>query len=192
MSRRILWFVPGAMLMVALAGCGGPHASPQATFQTCQSASARKDWKAALDCLTPQTRDNVVGGLLVAVASASVMNEDAAAVLEKHGIDRNQLMGDFLAGAFANLGKPGDALGEGVRRCVDKIVDKPAFAGDASQWIEQHSQQAVDPFGKAREAELSDVRIEGDTASGTVSVPVVGNERSLRFKKIDGRWLIDF
>lgn len=192
MSTRILWFLSAAMAAVAAAGCGGAHATPQATFQTYRTALVRKDWKASLTCLTPQSRDTVVGGLMVAVASASVMNEEAAAVLEKHGIDRTQLVGDFLAGALANLASPGDALGEGVRRCLDKIADKPAFVGDAAGWLEQNSQQAGAYFGKVEGAELSSVEIDGDTAKGTLTLPVAGAKTALRFKRIEGRWLIDF
>jgi hypothetical protein len=191
MSRTILWFVAGAMLAVAVAGCGGPHATPRATFETCRSAVERKDWKTALECLTPETHDNVVGGLLVAVASASVMNEDAAAVLDKHGVDRTQLASEFLAGALANLIDPNRAAGGGVRRCLDAIVDKPAFVADAVGWLEQNSPHSVQPFGRIEEAELSDIQIDGDRAAGSVSVPVFGSDRSLRFRRIDGRWLID-
>jgi hypothetical protein len=192
MSRRILWFVPAAMLAVALAGCGGPHATPKATFETWRTAVQGNDWKTALDCLTPETHDTLVGGLLLPVAAASVMNQDAAAVLDKHGVDRTQLASEFLTGALANLTDPNRVVGGGVRRCLDAIVDKPAFVGDAIAWYEQNSQQAAPFFANVEDAELSNVQIDGDCASGTVSVPVFGSDRSLQFKNIEGRWLIDF
>ena len=191
MSRKMLWFVGAAMLAVALGGCGGSHATPQATFKTYRAAVQRNDWKTALGCLTPETHDVVVGGLLSAVAAASAIDQDAAALLDKHGIDRTQLVADFLAGALVNLSNPGEALGGGLRRCLDGIADKPTFVADATGWLEQNNQQASQFFGKVEEAELSNVQIDGDRATATVSAPVFRSGSSLRFKKIDGRWLID-
>jgi hypothetical protein len=44
----------------------------------------------------------------------------------------------------------------------------------------------------AAAAQLSDVQIDGDTATGKLSVPITGVGTSIRFKWIEGRWLIDF
>ena len=192
MSGKTLCFVAAAMLAVTLAGCGGRQATPEGTFQTYQDAVAGKDWRTALSCLTPEAQDKIVAGLLGGVATASVMNQDAAALMEKHGVDRNQLVGDFLAGALANLGSPGEAIQEGMRQAVQSIADKPAFVGDAVTWLEQNGPQQTAYFGKVAEAQLSDVQIEGDVSTGKLSVPITGSGTSIRFKKIDGRWLIDF
>ena len=180
------------VLGVTLAGCEAPpYTTPESTFTIYRNAFAQKDWNTALGCLTPQSQDKVVAGLVFGVATASIMNRDAAALLEKHGVDRGQLMGNVMSGALANLADPNAAVEEGMRQCVDAIADKPAFVGDAMGWLEQNNQQVADNFAVTAAAQLSDVQIDGDTATGKLSVPIAGGRTSLQFKKIGGRWLID-
>ncbi|MFH1922127.1 MAG: hypothetical protein ABIP48_19865 [Planctomycetota bacterium] len=184
--------VPSVMFTVALAGCPGPGATPQGTFETYREAVVTKDWNTALGCLTPESQDKVVASLVVGLATASVMNQEAADVLGKHGVDRGELMGSLVGGALSNLLSPRDALGEGVKRSVETIADRPAFVDDAMRWLETNSPKLADKLFLAGGAQVSDVEINGDTATGKLSVPLPGGETSIRFKKINGRWLIDF
>jgi hypothetical protein len=131
MAMRVLWFVPAVMLAAAMSGCDIPSATPQGAFRDYREAVVRKDWNASLAALTPEAQDKVAGGLLAGIAAASVLNKEAAGVLEKHGVDRGDLMKNLVAGAMANLTKPSEAIGEGMRRSLETIGDKPAFVGDA-------------------------------------------------------------
>jgi len=191
MTRPVAWVIPAILLNVVLAGCGGPYATPESSFRIYRDAIARKDWTTSLGCFTPQSQDKILAGLLAGVATASVGNKDAAAVLEKHGIDRRDLVGKLMGGALANLGNPREGFEEGVRRCLETIADRHAFVGDGMSWVEKNNRQVADNLVRAAQSQLSDVRVEGDSATGQLSVPMPGGETSLRFKRIDGRWLID-
>jgi len=175
-----------------LAGCDGPRTAPESTFATYRDAVARKDWRIALDCLTTQSQDKAIGGVVVAIATASIINQDAAALLEKHGVNRGALVGNALGGALANLTSPGQAIAEGMRQSLDNVPDKPALFVDGMRWLEENNKKVADNLILAAGAQLNDVQINGDTATGKLSVPVAGGSTSLRFKKVNGRWLIDF
>ena len=191
--KRVLVLVMAAIASgVALSGCAGPYTTPQSTFAIHRDAVAKKDWPTALGCLTAPSQDKVVAGLVVAIATASIMSNDAAAVLERHGVDRKELMGNVVGGALANLISPREAVEKGMGECLAKIPDKPAFFADGMTWLEANNKKVADKLMLAAGAQLSDVRINGDTATGTLSVPVAGGGTSLRFAKVNGRWLIDF
>lgn len=192
MAKRIALFAAAVMFAVALAGCPGPGETPQGTFQTYREAVVEKDWSAALDCLTRESQDKLVAGLLVGVATASVTNQEAADLLKKHGVDRGKLVGSLVGGALSNLLRPRDALDEGVKRSVQTIADRPAFVIDAMRWLETNSPKLADKLFLAATARVSDVEINGDAATGKLSVPLPGGETTIRFKKTGGRWLIDF
>ena len=191
MKRLFVLATLAAASAATLAGCGGPHTTPQSTFAIYRDAVARKDWRAAFGCLTTQSQDKAVGGVVVAIATASIMNKDAAALLEKHGVDRGELVGNALGGVLGNLTSPGQAIAEGMRRSLDNVPDKPALFVDGMTWLETNNKKVADNLALAAGAQLSDVQINGDTATGKLSVPVAGGSASLRFKKVNGRWLID-
>ena len=79
-----------------------------------------------------------------------------------------------------------------MRRCLETIADKPAFVGDAMSWLEKNHPEVAEKFVVAAAAEFSDVQIDGNTATGKLSVPIAGVGTSLGFKWSNGRWLIDF
>jgi hypothetical protein len=191
MRRPVGTFLLVATLGVALAGCGGPHATPESTFQTYQNAVASRDWKTSLACLTPEGQDKLVAGLVMMVAAASTVNQDAAALLEKHGVGREEMMMKMMAGALGKPGKPGEAITEGMKQSLAAIPDKPAFVADAMRWLEETNQQVASGLTKAAEAELIEVAIDGDTATGKLSLAATGTQTPIRFRRIDGRWLID-
>ncbi|NQT17859.1 MAG: hypothetical protein HQ582_34215, partial [Planctomycetes bacterium] len=163
MTTSLRWSL-ALTLAAVLGGCNVPSATPQGAFRDYREAVARKDWNATLAALTPAARDKVVGGLLAAVATASVLNKEAADVLKKHDINRGDLVTNLVSGAMAKLTQPSEAIGEGVRRSVETIADKPAFVGDAAGWLETNNPEVADKFMVAAAAQLTDVQIDGDTA----------------------------
>ena len=58
-------------------------------------------------------------------------------------------------------------------------------------WLEANNKEAQNKLAQAATAELSNVQVTGDTATGQLSVPIGGSGTSIRFRKIDGRWLIE-
>ena len=100
-------------------------------------------------------------------------------------------MGDVLGGALANLTNPREAAREGMRQSLEDVPDKPALFVDGMSWLETNNKNIADNLVLAAGAQLSDVQIDGDTATGKLSVPVARGSTSLRFKRVNGRWLID-
>jgi hypothetical protein len=191
MMTRSLPAVLATLLGVALTGCGGPYSSPEATFETYRDAVAKKDWKSAMTALTPESNDKVVGGLMAVTALASIFNPDAAAVLQKHGLDTKEMLGKLAAAALTNPAGGQDAVAQNTRQYLDSIADKPAFVGDVVAWLEANNKEAENKLAQAATAELSNVQVTGDTATGQLSVPIGGSGTSIRFRKVDGRWLIE-
>ena len=191
MRKCALPAVLAALLGVGLTGCGGPYSSPEASFQTYRDAVAKKDWKSAMTALTPESSDKVVGGLMAIAALASVANQDAAAMLQRHGLNGKEMVGQVAAAALLNPAGAADAIGEAVKQYTGVIADKPAFVCDAVTWLEQNNKEAENKLAQAATAELSNVQVSGDTATGQLSVPIGGSDTSIRFRKIEGRWLID-
>ena len=191
MMKRTLPAVLATLLGVALTGCGGPYSSPEATFQTYRDAVAKKDWKSAMTALTPESNDKVVGGLMAAAALSSTRNQDAAAVLQKHGLNGKEMVAQTAMAALTNPGRGREAVEENVRQYMNAVADKPAFVADVIAWLEANNKEAENKFTQAATAELSNVQVTGDTATGQLSVPIGGGGTSIRFRKIDGRWLIE-
>jgi len=191
MMKRSLPAVLATLLGVALTGCGGPYSSPEATFQTYREAVAKKDWQSAMTALTPESNDKVVGGLMVMAGAAAIFNPDAAAVLEKHGLNVKEMLGKLAAAAFTNPAGSQDAVAQNTKQYIDSIADKPAFVADVVVWLEANNKEAQNKLAQAATAELSNVQVTGDTATGQLSVPIGGSGTSIRFRKIDGRWLIE-
>ncbi len=82
-------------------------------------------------------------------------------------------------------------MAEGMRQSLDSVPDKPALFVDGMTWLETNNKKIADYLVLAAGTQLNDVQISGDTATGKLSVPVAGGSTSLRFKKVNGRWLID-
>ena len=143
--KRLVALVMAAIASgVALSGCAGPYTTPQSTFAIHRDAVARKDWPTALGCLTTQSQDKVIAGLVVAIATASIVSNDAAAVLEKHGVDRKELMGNVVGGALSNLMSPREAVEKGMGKCLEKTPDKSAFFTDGMSWLEANNKRVAD------------------------------------------------
>src|SRR5262249_677548 len=72
------------------------------------------------------------------------------------------------------------------------VKDKPACFADIMTWIEKNSpeQQGADNMKRIASATLTDVKIEGDTASGMVKADNVQGT-VMKFKKMDGQWYLD-
>jgi hypothetical protein len=190
MKRLLVLMTATVAFAAALPGCETSATTPHATFAAYREAVVRKDWKASLNCLTPQAQDKMLGGLVLGIAGASIFNGEAADLLEKHGIDRGGLVGNLLGGALAKLASPDETAEKGIRQSLQAIPDKPAFFAEGMAWLEENNKKAADTLLLAATAQLTDVEINGDTATGKLSAPIAGNS-TLRFAKVNGRWLID-
>lgn len=203
-ARRISVLSVGlaAYLISTVAGCGGSSAysSPQATFDTAKAAAGKEDWKGFCQCLTPESRDVMAGEM----AMMGVMMQGFAGlggeagkksaekigeVLKKHGLDEKSMEAVKV--------EPEES--KDPKKAMDKMLtpvkDRDAFIGDmftALKSMDEGKGKEQKPLPE--DAQLKDVKIDGDTATGTITAKKDGEDKSLpvKFKKIEGKWKLDF
>jgi hypothetical protein len=185
-------------------GAAAKSATPEDAFASMKAAAMNKDWKAFCQMLTPKSQDEMAGAMVMTAGLMKMFSaipsgeggeegqggEGAAAMKEaiqkidalfaKHGIDEAKLsnIDPSAAGADAGLGSLAAA-----------VQDKPSFIGEVMALMESMpNKQGGGPpdFGSAT---LTDVKIEGDSAQGKITLE--GKEEAIHFKKIDGVWRIE-
>jgi len=197
-----------ALICLTAVGCGGGHDSPQAAFDAMKAAADKKDWKGLCQCMTPDSRDAMAGGMVVAgtvmkatgvfamMGGGEKAEETKAAlerideVLKKHGVDEDALekVRETMRGSEPK--DPGNNFAV-LKEFAALIEDKPTFIGDMFVALEEMN-PGESPMS-FRNATLRDVKIDGDTATGTNARTVKGTKKNepINFKKIDGGWLVD-
>lgn len=155
-----------------LPGCGGGAAStPEAAFEGFKGGMVAKDYSSAFSYLTAESQDLLVGVMMIGAGFSTFGSEENATklneILEKHGVDSKS----------------------SNEKSFEDVKDKGALFGDLLGFLESLSGadgEEPEPFtGKFETAELKDVKVDGDKATGTVG------DEPMHFVKIDGRWLID-
>lgn len=203
--RLLIVSVAGLVGTASVAGCGGNYSSPQATFETAKTAATSENWKAFFDCATPNSLDQIAGSM---VFSASMMKglgglsglgdpdkankinaamEKMDAVLEKHGVTEDAMK----QAVDSAKPKPGQFSMPDFGSLSSMVTNKSQFIADmivAMRSIEDLPDD--DPFsGKFEDAVLTNVKIDGESATGTIESG--GKENPVTFKNISGEWKID-
>jgi hypothetical protein len=208
MHRRILGLSLLALLVAFALGCkkdkdkddkdgkgGVEYKTPEEAFEAFKTAAKDKDHKKFMNCLTPESQEQMAAML---VFSASFMSGFAemdktgeakkkmkpiADVMEKHGLTEEVLKKQPEV-------KPGkEDPAKAMKPLLDLIKDKPAFCVDMLTAMDQTGQKGGFSEGAAS-ATLKDVKIDGDTATGKVSSEKKKDE-PIEFKKIGNSWKID-
>jgi hypothetical protein len=179
--------------------------SPQAVFETAKSAAEREDWETFCGCLTPESRDQMAGMLVVVAAmmrgfgglaalggpekaqAAQAKIKPIVDVLDKHGLDEATLKS--MRPTPMQVGQtPPDQL----QRVLAPIKDRSQFIADMINAMKQFG-APQDSKPLQSDARLENVVIDGDAATGTVVQTRNGVERrdEMRFKRIGVSWKID-
>jgi len=212
MSRSALYLSLTAGLLAAPLGCKkgdkpAQNATPQAAFDAAKAALDKKDYQAFCTNLTPESRDAMAGGMVVAgvmmeqfagLAAAFGGGGDAKEAeeklapireaLKKHGVDKEAVQNNMqeLQGQASTDPKA-------VAKLAEPIKDKNAFIADMMSAFEKMGDGEQDETPLSGDAKLVDVKEDGDTASATIVMTKDGAETKepISFKKIDGTWLIE-
>lgn len=167
--------------------------TPQAVFDAAQSAQKKEDFKTFVGCLAPEAQKEMAAGL-----AFGGLNQQAAAradeklrtqykpildTLDKHGLTDE-------VGKKVNLKPASPQEGEKVQReLLGLIKDPAAFAVDMMT-----AYSKTEPFNRKPPdmptPELTDVKVDGDKARGTVLVKAQGREfrQPIAFVKVGGSW----
>lgn len=143
--------------------------TPEAAFEAFQKAGAAKDFVGVVDCLSPESRDEMV--MIVALplglmaAFDSEKEESVKKLFEKHGVS------------------PDDEDPDAIKR----IPDKAAFIADCMKWLDENSDK--DSATPLASGTLGKVTITGDEANGAVTTDD-GETDEANFQRINGRWFV--
>jgi hypothetical protein len=175
---------------------GVEYKTPEEAFEAFKTAAKDGDHKAYLNCLTPESQDEAVVGMLgVVVWMRSTMEGDKTGeakkkmkpvsdVLEKHGLTEE----DLKPQPPAKAGEEGHM--KAMKGLLPKIKDKPAFYADliaALEEGEKKGQKKGDPG--MGEATLEGLKIDGDKA--TAKIGTGKNAEPIVFRKIGNGWKIE-
>lgn len=193
-----------AMAPVALVGCGGgggaggaaaaTYDTPQAVFDAAKAASEKNDYKTVVGLMTSDTVDNMAAGMVMVGAmikgfgemeGADEKGKKAAAtvskVFEKHGLTEDMMKEKEGEEPPEN---PEDAKAEMLKM----VKDRAGFAADMLAAMAESEGEAM----LTADAKLTDVKIDGDKATGKISMTKDGEEDSkpIEFRKEGGGWKI--
>lgn len=185
-------FLCAAALLCLAAGCGGGGGeggdSPEDVFAKIKSSFESGDYDVTFRCMAPDGRDGMLFGMMIVLGFSTMGDEDATTevenILKKHGakVDEDE---DEEEGI--DLGDEAK-MKEAVAKIFKDVKNKPALFKDLMKALEKHSDESESPVPK--DAELKDVKIEGDTATGTISSE--DGEEEAEFVKQNGRWYAKF
>jgi hypothetical protein len=169
------------------------HASPQAVFQAYNEARIKRDWRACYRLLTPEAQYDAVCEMFRSCLESGA--EEAIAIVSKYASPN---------GDVSELDEQ-PVHGENHRKLLcdyinRRIADKEGFYEEVFRFFVENDPRRLVPFG-----ELVDVIVTGDTAEGCAPVTIFSysteggesrwvphtSNKTFRFRKINGRWLID-
>lgn len=168
--------------------------SPEAAFAAAQQAARDSEWRSLVECMTPDGQKFVAGMMMFMAAGGGEEAAPLLPVLEKHGVEVPKL--EFSVTVNGDTDSAGsDEESEEASPEEPEIEDLPGFIADMIAAMEASGMDSGSGTGPAEwgNAELTEVTIDGDTASGTLLVPTDNGEQTepIAFTKTDDGWLLD-
>jgi hypothetical protein len=182
-----------AGVLGTLVGCSGSK-TPEQVFADFKDAADKKDYKRMVSHLTNESQDMMAGGLVFVGSFAAGMGEmpggsaeakesskKIADVLKKHGVGEDALK----TKPKVEKQDPEAAMKE----LAALVKDKPGFIADMLAALPQKGGEGFDVTFK----DLKNLKVEGDTATGTVTQVSNGKDKEspIKFVKKGGVWKID-
>lgn len=175
--------IAASVSVAAHAGTAGK--TPQETFSTIQKAAATDDHKTFFNCVEPAGQDELL--LAMTVGSAFIVmgrpeteqakiQGETEAILKKHKVDNSEEL-DLSAGK--------EAARAAAKKMFAHVDDKPALYQDLVMHIKKYANKS----SEAGKAKLSDVKVEGAKASGTVE-RADGKKVSMTFVQQGDKWYV--
>jgi hypothetical protein len=153
----------------------------EAVFARSQQAAKAGDWETYLACLTDQTRDEMLGGLIFGSGMAALAGGDEA------NVKFEALMAGF--GVEAVEGEAADDPTQAFVNLAGQVENKAACWRALLAWMESHGQ----PLDFDEETTLGAVERNGDAAVAQVTLKRRdGSSETMRWKfaKVNGAWLL--
>jgi len=200
--RPLAYLLVLSLVVAPVIGCGGGgYDSPDAVFNAATDFAKKENWQGFADTLTTESQEAMAGGLAMAglfmkafagFGGASKDEktksafEDMDKVLSKHGLSEEAMK--KMGGEKKKDMSPQEAMA----KIAEPIKDKPQFIADMMGVLTK-----IDPEKQKvplnEDAKLTDLKVDGDTAKGTVVTKKDGKEQKqpIAFKKTSSGWKID-
>lgn len=176
--------------MILLLGCGfglgcSRGETPEQVFARFQSSMQAKDYRTAFECYTPESQERALGMMLNQVAR-----------FKSTQIPQLQT---FIS-RMASFGVPVDTLVPGngpaaAASVADKVGCLAAFIEEFDKLAQSNPllKSFPNPFEAIASAQLANVQINGETASGSVTLTLNGTPRTqgINFRKASGNWRME-
>jgi hypothetical protein len=166
-----------AVAAVLLSGCGGSNSSPEAVFKEAKRSAETKDWKSFYGCCDPENARQMLAGLVMAAGFSVMQDKDGEKelkeLLHRHGLDAEK------QGSMKGDSKPDLA----------PVKDPAACFGDLMTFCEKKSKGADMNSMLRLQGDLTDVKIDGDKATGTVALKN-GPKSPIAFVRLKGSWYL--
>ncbi len=155
----------------------GPGATPEETFATARAALARNDHVAFLACLTRDCQEAICVFMLMGVSFSMrdhpEHRQEYEALLTRHGVAPASAADPFAA-----------------------TKDLPSFLHDLVAFaVDRLGRNPMDDSSRQEIGALRDVKVEGDSATGTVVTrreDGTSREEPVEFRRVGGAWAIRF
>ncbi len=159
-------------------GCGSSNSSPDAVFKAAKKSAESNDWKTFYGCCDPEKAQDLLA-VMVMMAGFSVMQDkegekELHEIFRRHGIDPDKQVSMKASDSKAAMASVKDPAA-----CFHDLMTfnaKKSKKGDAMSMMKL-------------EGDLSDVKIEGDKASGTVTLKD-GKKTPVSFIHRGGSWYL--
>jgi hypothetical protein len=183
----------------------GGYGSPEAAFAAATQAAQREDWRTFSACLTPPSRDALASSMIHNVSHIATARSFASAsgigagqavdakvqpildVLERHSLDDETVK--RMASELPWMPTASDVAK--MDQALAPIRDRNGFIADMIAALRQiDNRPEVTPL--AAQSELTDVKIDGDRATGMVvsSDGGPGGKQPITFQRSGGGWKI--
>jgi hypothetical protein len=186
--------VLGSMVVVAFAQEKTKvYDTPEAVFKAAQTAASKKDFKSFFSCITEDSQKLMTGQLVMTgslikasagrdpTGKATEMIKPINEVFSKHGVTDEALK-------KIKPPKSPEEAAKTVRTVAGLVKSPAAFCSELIAVLDKMNPKGGnDPFATGK---LSDVKITGNKARGTIQMKVGESERKepIEFAKVGGGW----
>jgi hypothetical protein len=177
--------------------------TPQEAFMAALTAAEREDWKGIYECLTDDSRElfasyaAIFGFLAKELSNPDILTDELKAALKslqdvfkRHGLTDDHMNKFIRIESGAPKPRSLEERKKEEQEMLKPVKDRGAFIADTLAAMRKLKALKE---GLLREAELKDVKVSGDSATGVMVYKVVGKEQRLAigFRRIMGSWKVD-
>jgi hypothetical protein len=163
--------------------------TPNEAFSKFRDAVVADNWQVALKVLTPESRELITSSILAQLSMGMFGDQGKKLANEAANRDETQKIIDAV-----NHAKPEDQEKIG-RKLAALVKDQPVFIAKALKLFPK-DKPADNWLIGLKETKLQDLKIDGDTAKGSMrwSQPVLkkSGDEPIGFQRTDGKWYIQF